>query len=515
MPSISSFSLNDQPTGGKVREVKAGQPIAEMHDGKDQIHIHAAGKNYVIEGESLNFEGLKAGKLPHAQFKIDGVSYPATVTHIDNEAQGFSEHLSQAFSLPPGWGKPSQIAGTLNELADVQGNKDGLWHNESEAKGSLGGFFSNNPIALKAREHLEGKDFARLEIDALTQFRLEQEAKWGQPVTTLDVTGLKDGELFAVQKAIALKRMDRTPAEVTEGFVHAAGKVNGHQIAPREVFWQRFKPVGEPSGKLVVMFPGFLQTGRNFYEQVALLNKQGHDVMVMDQQWAGQTQGGKAGGVDRGYGITRDVAAIAAFAQTQLDADYADHPGKELVLMGTSLGGGPGVVAALTLNENHLLELEGPAMPTRVKAVLQGPFLGATENIGNKIVNASSTIPVISDIPLPTIGVPVLTTDPEALQKIAQGAVMEDLQARLQAMTGVNKDVDEVMQLIAQGKGPKVPIEIIHSQGDPLANSEKSKWLAKQLPQAHLQLLQRNDHVLEQQREEQLEAIQALDRLSH
>lgn len=513
MPSIPSFSLNGQPVGGKVRELKPHERASQLHDGQDQIQIHAAGKDYVIEGESLNLEALRTGKLPKASLKIDGIDHPATISHVDDEAHGFSEQLRQAFSLPPGWGKPSQIAGTLDELADVQGNRDGIWHNENDAKGTLGGPLDRNPLALKARAHLEGKDLARLEIDALSTFRLQQEDKWGQPVTRLDVNSLKDGELFAAQKAIALTRMERTPADVTEGFVHAAGKVDGHAIAPREVFWQRFKPVGEPSGKLVVMFPGFLQTGRNFYEQVQLLNKQGHDVIVMDQQWAGQTKGGKDGGVDRGYGITRDVAAVAAYAQTQLDADYAAHPGKELILMGTSLGGGPGVVGALTMNANHKLALEGPPMPDKVKAVLQGPFLGATDNTSNKLANFSSRIPGVNQIPVPAIGIPVLSTDDEALQKIAQGAVMEDLQARLQAMTGVNQDTDEIMALIAQGKGPQVPIEIIHSQGDPLASSDKSKWLAQKLPQAHLQLLQRNDHVLEQQRDEQLEALKALERL--
>lgn len=518
MPSIpaspSSSAAND-PTRVQVREIKPNERVTHLHDGKDQIQVRGTttGKSYVIEGESLRLEGLKAGKLPVSPVKIDGIDEPVTVTHVDNEAQGFGESLRQAFSLPPGWGKPSQIAGTVDELLDLKGNKDGIWHNESQPKGTLGSALDRNPLALKALAHEEGKYLAKYQIEALTQFRMGQEDKWGEPVTRLDITQLKDGELFAAQKAIALTRMERTPSEVTDGFVRAAGKVNGHQIPEREVFYQRFKPVGEPSGKMVVMFPGFLQTGRNFYEQVQLLNKQGHDVIVMDQQWAGQTKGGKDGGVDRGYGITRDVAAVAAYAQTQLDADYKNHPGKELILMGTSLGGGPGVIGALTMSENNKLELEGPPMPKQVKAVLQGPFLGATDNLGNKVANAASRLPGINQVPLPTIGIPILSTDKEALQKIAQGAVMEDLQARLQAMTGVNKDTDEIMQMIAEGKGPKVPIEIIHSKGDPLASSDKSKWLAAKLPHAHVQLLNRNDHVLEQQRDEQVEALKALERL--
>lgn len=514
MPSISSFSINDQLTGGVARELKPGERQSLQQDGKDQILVRSQGKDYLIEGESLKLDGLKEGKLPQAQIKIDGVSQSAQISHIDNEAQGFGENLRQTFSLPAGWGKASQIAGTLDELADLQGNRDGLWNNETEKAGNTGSLLSRNPLALKGREHLSGKFDTQAQIAELTRYRLQQEEQWGQPVTSLDVTQLKEGELFAVQKTLTLARMERTPAEVSEGFVKAAGKVNGHTIAPRELFWQRFKPVGQPSGKVVVMFPGFLQTGRNFNEQVALLNKQGHDVLVMDQQWAGQTRGGKEGGVDRGYGITRDVAAMTAYAQEVLEAGYASHPDKELILMGTSLGGGPGVIGALTMNANGKLELEGPQMPQKLKVILQGPFLGATESLNNKVFDTASKIPLANQLPLPAIGLPMLTTDPEAAQKIAQGAVMEDLSARLQAMTAVNQDVEEILKLIEAGKGPRVPIEIIHSKGDPLASAAKTQWLAEHLPSARLSLLESSNHVLEQQAQEQQEALKALQRLN-
>ena len=42
-----------------------------------------------------------------------------------------------------------------------------------------------------------------------------------------------------------------------------------------------------------MLSPGFQETGRNFYEQIQLLNQQGHDVLVMDHQWAGYTSGEK------------------------------------------------------------------------------------------------------------------------------------------------------------------------------------------------------------------------------
>lgn len=521
MPSISSSRLNDEPIGGSIRPANSADrsQAKYLHDGKDQVFVRANGSDYVIEGESLNLKALKQGVLPRVSVTLEGIEYPATIQSVDNEAQGFTEHLQHSFqSAPEGWGKPSQIAGTVNELADLKGNRDGLWHNEKAAPGTTGGFFSQNPLALKGRAALESNGQVDNQVETLTKFRMGQEAKWGQSVTHLDITHLKDGELFAVQKALALTRMERTPSDVTEGFVRAAGKVNGHDIAERELFWQRFQPVGEASGKLVVMFPGFLQSGRNFYEQVAELNREGHDVMVMDQQWAGQTRGGKEGGVDRGYGVSRDVAAMTAFAQQELEADYADHPGKELILIGTSLGGGPGVVGALTMNQNGLMDLEGPAMPTEMKVILQGPFLGSTDNINNTVFSAASKIPLANQIPLPSTGLPILTTDEKTAQKISQGAVMEDFTARLQAMTAVNEDMDEVLHFIAEGKGSQVPMVVIHSKNDPLASSEKSQWLANQLPQASIKILDSENHVLEQNTQEQkyaLEALKTLVRTSH
>lgn len=412
------------------------------------------------------------------------------------------------------WGKRSQIAGTVRALQDLQGNQDGLWNNEDQPAGQGGdNAVGRNPLVLKGRAQAWAGWSTQDEIATLRQFRSAQEATWQAPVTQLDLSTLKSGELFAVQKAIALTEMQRHPSEVTEGFLAAAGQVNGESIAPRDLFWQRFQPVGEPSGKMVVMFPGFLQTGRNFYEQVTLLNQAGHDVLVMDQQWAGQTRGGEDGGVDRGYGIARDVAAMTAYAQQQLEADYATNPDRELILMGTSLGGGPGVMGALTLQANGMMHLEGPEMPAQVKVVLQGPFFEATDSFMNDVFDGASQIPLLNAVPLPATGLPVLTYDATAGQKIAQGAVLEDLQARLQAMTAVNEDMQVIMDLIAAGKGPQVPVEIIHSQGDPLASAERVQALQAQLPQAHLTLLSGADHVLEQQKTTQQAAIDALQRL--
>ncbi len=433
------------------------------------------------------------------------------VIHLTQPPQGKAGEQIQLFKAPstkPNWGSTSQIEGTVQELKDLQGNRDGLWNNEDQKSGTTGGFTHQNPMLSKIRQGLHGLGDRKENTQALSQFVQVREAEWGQPISQLKPEQLKDGDLFLAQKAIAITRLERSPAEVTEGFVKASGSVNGQPIADRQVFYQRFAPIGEPSGKLVLISPGFQETGRNFYEQIQLLNQDGHDVMVMDQQWAGQSEG-QAGGLDRGYGVARDVASMAAAAE---QIRQQDHPDGELILFGNSMGAGPGVLGAMTLNDQNLIQLEGPAMPKGLKAVLQAPFLEATDNWVNQGVGLGSRIPLLNKVPLPSAGLPVLTHDPVAAQKGAQGAVLEDTRARLQAMSAAIEDLATIQKLIADGKGPSGQIEILHAKNDPLAASEASQRLQQQLPQSHLQILDSNNHVLEQSPTEQQAAVAVFNR---
>jgi alpha-beta hydrolase superfamily lysophospholipase len=515
---ISGLSINGIITGGKVKELNTSELKAykdNLQDGRDQVYVEANGRHYVIEGENLNLSGLKKGNnTANIKLFVDDKPVAAKIEHIDNEYTTVKENISVSSFVPKEWGNtPAQIQGTLDDIADIKGNNDLLWDNETKPAGTVNNLSYKNPILLRERKNFEGGLDIEGKINGLKSFRAEKEVLWGQRVTSLDLNTLKEGELFAVQKAVTLTRMERTPADVTEGFVKAAGSINGHKIADREIFWQRFKPIGEASGKVIMIAPGFLQTGRNFNEQVLLLNKQGHDVIVMDQQWAGQTKGGKAGGVDRGYGISRDVAVMASFAQKTLDNDYKNNPEKEVILMGTSLGGGPGVLGAMTMNENGLVKLEGETMPKGLRAVLQAPFMGSTSSVLNKTTSAGSHVPLAKDLTLPSLGIPVISADDKANQKLSQGAVLEDVGAKLQAMTAMMPDVKEMLKMIDDGKGPKNSISIVHAKDDPLADSGRSELLAQKLPNVKTHIFASKNHVFEQDTEEQGLAVDALSEM--
>jgi alpha-beta hydrolase superfamily lysophospholipase len=447
-------------------------------------------------------------------------SQTSTLSSITDDItiQGKDKNFIPLLTSAKDWGSHSQIGGTYEDMLDVKGNRDGIWENEDDSPGTVNGIGTNLPFKPWLERKSEGLKAALSTtnvIREMSDFLNEQERRWQQPVTALNTNSLKTGKLFAVQKAIALTRMGRTPDDVTEGFVNARGTVNGTAIQPRQIFWQRFKPTGNPNGKLIVISPGFQETGRNFYEQVTKLNQQGNDVILMDHQWAGQTNGGEPGGLDRGFGVARDVAAVAAFANGISQQEYGNIPGHEVILFGNSMGAGPGVLGAMVLNDNGKIRLEGSQMPVGLKAVLQAPFLATSSNIINSAITLFSKVPFARDLQLYSTGLPVLTHNKTAAQKGTQVLLMEDVRAQLQTMSAATQDINFVMNMIKAGQGPKGRIAIVHGDHDPLAEPEKSSWLAKQLgsSQVTLNMINSDNHVLEQSPAEQNYAVNVFSRL--
>ena len=156
------------------------------------------------------------------------------------------------------------------------------------------------------------------DIGELLDLRRKCERDWGAPVSDLDLQRLRGGEHFAVHKTLVLAQLGRHPSEVTEGFVTGSGRVGDVRIEPRDIFWQRFKPRGAPNGRVVVLSPRYGETGRDYADAIDAMARQGFDVFVMDHQWAGHTTRNPEG-VDSGYGVARDVAAVGSFAYSVME----------------------------------------------------------------------------------------------------------------------------------------------------------------------------------------------------
>jgi len=414
------------------------------------------------------------------------------------------------------WGTRAQIGATMDALKDVRGNNDGIHGNEGAPAGKvpdrLRDRFDRQPLAHTAQAALSVGVSTKDEIAALSSFVSDREAEWGKPVLDDGVrTKLKNPDLYAAQKAIALTRLGLTPDDVVDRFVTAKGSVDGHAIAPREIFTSEHRPKGPPSGVVVVVSPGFQETGRSFESQIAEMTKRGHTVVVMDHQWAGQSEG-QAGGVDRGFGVARDVAAVAAHAAERAQALFGDQG--RVALFGNSMGAGPGVLGALAMNDHGRIALEGPQMPKGLPAVLQAPYLGIAPSALNQTLEFAAKLPFLNKIRAPSAGVPDLTDDPTAEAKAAQGAAMEDVRAQLSTFETTKPDLATLVGRIESGQGPSGRIAIVHGEGDMLADFSASERVARALgDRATLTRLSTTNHVLQESPSELGAALTALDAL--
>jgi alpha-beta hydrolase superfamily lysophospholipase len=408
------------------------------------------------------------------------------------------------------WGTRSQIGATIDALKDVQGNKDGIHGNESKAKGSVPDAFDRQPLAAKAKAALSVGFSVDDEIRTLKSFRASREAEWGKPVVSPDVESrLKNPDLYAAQKSISLARLGLTPDDVVDRFISAKGSVDGRAIAPREIFTSEYAPQGTPSGAVVVVSPGFQETGRSFESQIVEMTKRGHTVVVMDHQWAGQSDG-SPGGVDSGFGVARDVAAVAAHAAARASALFGDAG--RVVLFGNSMGAGPGVLGALTMNDQGRIKLDGAQMPKGLDAVLQAPFLGIASSPLNKTLEFASKLPLLNRIRAPSAGVPDLTNDRVAEAKGAQGAVLEDVRAQLSTFESTKGDLTTLKDMIASGQGPTGRIAIVHGERDTLADFSASEAAARALGErATFTRVDTSNHVMQESPTEMHLALSALD----
>src|SRR5579872_706131 len=258
--SLGSASFSGRATDGSADTYQVGVTI-----GSRSLQGTAT-----FDGQRLNFSSPEVAGfvLALAGEKASGGATSMSFDYLrdtgtDRLLSGQGD-LSRARSVSadgvtPGgsWGGRSQIEATIKELDAVQGkapSSDGIW-----------GFLSRNPLASKIEDFFAPGLSTRGDKKKLASFVAEKEKEWGAPVSDLPAGSIKNQDLFLAQKAIALARFGRSPADVTEGFVDAKGSVFGQTIAPRKIFWQRWKPIGTPSGRLVVISPGFQETGRNFY----------------------------------------------------------------------------------------------------------------------------------------------------------------------------------------------------------------------------------------------------------
>jgi pimeloyl-ACP methyl ester carboxylesterase len=419
------------------------------------------------------------------------------------------------------FGSRATVSTLIARLDDATvGNKDGIVGNEAKKTGDASGasVFDTNPLLFQLRGFFSVGLSKKDEQTRLADFLGAVEKQFGPVTTETKPAWVKqaDWNTYVVDKAITMVRLGRAPSDCTDGFVKARGSVDGNDIAPRDVFTQTWKPAEgvKASGKTVVLSPGFLESGRNYTEQIQLLNKQGHEVVVMDHQWAGLTgnptkgdDGGARGHIDRGFGIARDVAAVAAHLSQQ---------GKDVTLVGTSMGAGAGVLGAVLMNDADpsRVKLEGAQMPRNLNVVLQGAFFDRSGGVLNGALAASGKIPGLNLVPLPATGAPILSGDQATLRMIAAHASTEHLTGQAQAFHASTEDLATMKKLLESGTRPGGKIELIHSNKDTLASYDAARaWSTLLGDKAHLHTVDSTSHVYSESPTEMKLVLGGLERL--
>lgn len=403
------------------------------------------------------------------------------------------------------FGSRARVATLLGLVHDAQGNRDGIIGNEDRPARALDGRTPPaNPVAFAATRALSVGWSKRDEERKLTAFLTSVEQRMGA-VTDLDRprhVASADWAAFRLAKAATLVRFDRTPTDVRDSIVRASGDVDGQPIADRDLFTQHIAARPPLRGTTVVMAPGFLETGRSYLEQAMLLSDAGYDVVVFDQQWAGLSQGDR-GGIDRGFGVARDVAAVAADAA-------AKTPSNRVVLIGTSMGGGPGAYGAVHMNADGRIHLAGPEMPRDVGVVLCSPYFATTRSLVNDALSANGRIPGLRKIALPALGLPILSTDPVTLKKIAAHATSERISGQASAFHAPTADLAAMYEELEAGRGPNNPICIVQGTGDTLADYPTTQRWEALMPNARLMDVASRNHVMEENPKEQALVLEAL-----
>jgi hypothetical protein len=399
------------------------------------------------------------------------------------------------FTPPAGWGNRSQLGFAVQALKDLEGNRDRMILNEDRAPGVAKIGSNQNPLALRIKLSNALGFSPRDEVALLQRYREYVEEKFGEVVIAPEVQAqLKHGELYAALKAIDLVALGRRPNEVRDGFLSAKGSVDGVEIAPRKLHYQHFAPIGEAKGQVVVVSPGFLESGVSFYELTQALNKEGYDVVLGDHQWAGQSEG-KAGGIDRGLGVARDAAAFGAYGARLAKELYGDRG--QVLLFGNSMGAGPGVTMALSYADHGRLKLEGDELPKGLPYVVTGAFYGPSDNAANRILGFLGEVPAINRMPLPAFGQPVLTKSPIGGHLGAQSAVRIDARAQGQANAAALPDLERFFGELAKGLRPLGAGAMLHSAQDSLADPGLANKVAGHFG-IELQSLAGSDHVIQQ-----------------
>jgi hypothetical protein len=250
--------------------------------------------------------------------------------------------------------------------------------------------------------------------------------------------------LYRAERAAALRGLGRRAGDLRARFLEAAPidvvNLDGEtvHVEGRSIHIETWAAIGEPRG-IVRIAPGYQELGASFYALADALNREGLEVVLMDQQWAGSSRGDVAPGrVDSKEGIARDAAVVDGFIE-------ADPRGLPSVAVGNSMGAGPGTLYEQVLVRHGRLagaigsvdSVDGRPItaPTRTpKLVALAPYVARTGGPFNAVIARLGRRPVAGDLAPPMLSRPRFSRDPGAEDELADLAARAGIAGRANAM---------------------------------------------------------------------------------
>ncbi len=236
------------------------------------------------------------------------------------------------------------------------------------------------------------------------------------------------------------------------------------------------------TGKVVVLAPDFPEQAYTLKDLTHALVSLGHDVITVDQTWAGAKHGHQH--IDSGYGLARDIAAVAVLAQGIKGRDYREKSEAEVILVGHGIAASAGVLGALVLGASGKINLDGRNMAAGSRGILVSPTFSLHHGFAHRLFD----------------GLGVLNSPWRSGSPTGDG---EDFGRMPKAFERIRSDLLEMLSLIdEQGMAEQLgsiekPIEFIHAQHDPVADFSHSQSVATSLgTAAHFRAVHSHRHAL-------------------
>jgi alpha-beta hydrolase superfamily lysophospholipase len=235
---------------------------------------------------------------------------------------------------------------------------------------------------------------------------------------------------------------------------HETGTFAG--VGGVEIFWQAWRPEGEPRATVVLAHGASEHSGR--YEHVAAaLNERGYSLWALDHRGHGRSGGRRV--------FFESFEDVIADLDSLVDLAAAEAPGGKPVLFGHSMGGCVATGYAIRRPEKiSALVLSNP-----LATVKTAPGAAAVGRLLSRIA------PRVGIYGVPVEGV---SRDPEEVRKYVEDPLNFHGKLPARTVAELSREVDGFPERAA---AIAVPVLIMYSSTDPIVASSGSRMLAERV----------------------------------